>query len=258
MRTTLNLGPLVLRIHWAKALGVLLFIAGLTRLGIWQLDRAQQKIDQQLAFQAAGERAPVTLDEVPIAAGLPFDALQHQNKRVSLEGHYLNDRSIYLVYQAYEDQIGWEVITPFQLENDDRIALVSRGWSGIGTVEELSAALPAITGTVTVEGQLYVPTEEQAAQAGEALTDTWPRVQRHLNTAELAPLFDRPLFPYAVRLAENQPGVLVRHWPLVLVDSGRNFSYALQWFAMAIAATLASLYLASNAGELWKQHRTPL
>lgn len=257
MRTTLNFGPLVLRIHWAKALAVLLVIAGLTRLGIWQLDRAQQKIDQQLAFLAAGERAPVPLDEVPVA-GLQFDALQNQNKRVVLTGHYLNDRNIYLVYQAYEDQIGWEIITPFEVDGDGQLALVSRGWSGIGEVEALTSALPAINGTVTVEGQLYVPTAEQAGQPGEALTATWPRVQRHLNTAELEALFDKPLFPYVVRLAEKQPGVLVRHWPLVLVDSGRNFSYALQWFAMAIAVTLASVFLASNAGQLWKARRAPL
>jgi len=257
MRTTLTFGPFVLRIHWLKALGVLLFIAGLTRLGIWQLDRAQQKIDQQLAFQEAGQRAPTPLDEVPIA-GLAFDALQHQNRRVVLHGHYLNERNIYLVYQAYEDQIGWEIITPFEVDGDNQIALVSRGWSGIGAVEELTKALPAITDTVTIEGQLYVPTPDQAAQAGDALTDTWPRVQRHLNADELAPMFAKPLFPYVVRLAEGQPGVLVRHWPLVLVDSGRNFSYALQWFAMAIAATLASVFLASNAGQLWKQRRAPL
>lgn len=257
MRTTLAFGPLVLRIHWPIAAGVVVAIFVLARLGLWQLDRAQEKVEQQLAFQAAGQQAPTPLDEVPIA-GVQFDALQHQNRRVELHGTYLNERNIFLIYQAYEDQIGWEVITPFFDENSKQIALVSRGWSGIGTVEELSAALPPVTGTVNIEGQLYVPTLEQAAQPGDALAATWPRVQRHLNTTELEPLFDAPLFPYVVRLAEGQPGVLVRHWTLVLVDSGRNFSYALQWFAMAIAVALASLYLGSNAGELWKKHRAPL
>lgn len=255
MRTTLSLGPLVLRIHWPIALGVLLFIAGLTRLGAWQLDRAQQKVDQQLAFQAAGQQAAVPLDEVPIA-GPAFDTLQHQNKRVALRGTYLNDRNVFLIYQTYEDQIGWEIVTPFRV--DDQIALVSRGWSGIGDVDELTMSLPAVAGIVDIEGQLHVPTPEQAAQPGQALSADWPRVQRHLNTDELAPLFDAPLFPYVVRLAEKQPGVLVRHWPLVLVDSGRNFSYALQWFAMAIAVALASVYLGSNVGQLWKEHRAPL
>lgn len=258
MRTTLNVGPLELRIHWWKALCIVVVVAGLARLGLWQLDRAQQKVDQQLAFQAAGERAPTPLDEVPIA-GLVYDAMQHQNRRVVLRGHYLNDRNIFLIYQAYEDQIGWEVITPFQVEGADQIALVSRGWSGIGAIEELKAAVPAISGTVTVEGQLYVPTPEQAAEPGDAIAEEWPRVQRHLNTDELVPLFsDAPLFPYVVRLAAGQPGVMVRHWPVVLVDSGRNFSYALQWFAMAIAVAAASVFLGSNAGQLWKARRAPL
>lgn len=257
MRTTLTLGPLMLRIHWPTALGVALVVFGLGRLGLWQLDRAQQKIDQQLAFQAAGQQAPTPLDEVPIA-GLTFDAMQHQNRRVALRGRYLNERNIFLIYQSYEEQIGWEVITPFQLEDDNQIALVSRGWSGIGAVEELAQSLPAITDVVAIEGQLYVPTPEQAAQPGDELSENWPRVQRHLNTMELEDDFDAPLFPYVVRLAENQPGVLVRHWPLVLVDSGRNFSYALQWFAMACAVALASVFLGSNAGQLWKARRTPL
>lgn len=257
MRTTLTFGPLVLRIHWPIALAVVLVVAALARLGIWQLDRAQDKVAQQLAFQEAGQRAPTPLDEVPVA-GLSFDAIQHQNRRVVLRGSYLNERNIFLIYQPYEDQIGWEIITPFRVEDGDQIALVSRGWSGIGTVEELTATLPAITGSVELEGQLYVPSPDQAAQAGDALAAEWPRVQRHLNTDELVPLFELPLFPYVVRLAERQPGVLVRHWPLVLVDSGRNFSYALQWFAMAIAVALASLFLASNAGQLWKARQQPL
>ncbi len=71
---------------------------------------------------------------------------------------------------------------------------------------------------------------------------------------ELAPHFSSPLFPYAVRLAEGQPGVLVRHWPVVLVDSGRNFSYALQWFAMAIAVIAVSLILSSNVLQLSKRN----
>lgn len=257
MHTTLRFGRFMLRIHWPIAIGVTLVVFGLTRLGLWQLDRAQEKIDQQLAFQAAGQRAAVPLDEVPIA-GVTYDALQHQNRRVALRGTYLNDRNVFLIYQSFEDQIGWEIITPFLLDDESQVALVSRGWSGIGDVDELAAALPAITDTVAIEGQLFVPTPEQAQRPGDALTETWPRVQRHLNIDELAPLFDAPLFPYVVRLAENQPGVLVRHWPLVLVDSGRNFSYALQWFAMAISVIAASLFLGSNAGQLWKERKSAL
>ncbi|HEY0962538.1 MAG TPA: SURF1 family protein [Pseudomonadales bacterium] len=254
MHTTLRLGRFVLRIHWPIAAGVILVVVGLARLGVWQLERAQDRIEQQRAFQAAGQQAPTPLDEVPIA-GIEYDALQHQNRRVVLHGAFLNERNILLIYQSFEDQIGWEVITPLLLDDASQVALVSRGWSGIGDVDALAAALPAITGEVEIEGQLFVPTPEQAARRGDALSETWPRVQRHLNIDELAPLFDRPLFPYVVRLADDQPGVLVRHWPLVLVDSGRNFSYALQWFAMAISVAAASVFLGSNAAQLWRERK---
>src|SRR5690606_18216683 len=106
MRTTLRFGRFMLRIHWPIALCVALVVLGLARLGLWQLDRAQEKIDQQLAFQAAGQREAVTLDEVPIA-GVVYDALQHQNRRVALRGSYLNERNVFLIYQRFEDQIGW-------------------------------------------------------------------------------------------------------------------------------------------------------
>ena len=106
-----------------------------------------------------------------------------------------------------------------------------------------------------LEGQIYVPTAKQAAQTNIVQKVTWPLIARYLNMDELAPLFQPRVFPYVVRLAENQPGVLIRHWPVVLVDSGRNFSYALQWFAMAIAVLAVSVILSSNLLKLAQQNK---
>ncbi|MEY4641675.1 MAG: hypothetical protein RLZZ227_1669 [Pseudomonadota bacterium] len=256
VRTTLRFGPIVIHIHWLILLCLLLAIGGLLRLGVWQLGRAQEKIAQQESFQASGQAQATPLGEVP-TAGIAFDTLQHQNRRVVLNGTYLNDKSIFLIYQTFESQIGWEIVTPVRLEQQNLIALVSRGWNGTGSYAALAAALPQVEGSVRLEGQIHVPTESLAAQTNAKLDlDQWPLAMRYLNTTELAPLFDAPLFPYVIRLAEEQPGVLIRHWPLVQVDSGRNFSYALQWFSMAIAVAIVSLVLSSNALQLWQQkHR---
>jgi surfeit locus 1 family protein len=256
-RTSLTLGRLVIRIHWLVLLCVVFAIGGLVRLGLWQLGRAQEKLAQQESYQESGAMQATPLAEVP-TAGIEFDLLQHQNRRVVVRGEYLNEQSIFLIYQTFEGQVGWEIVTPVRLEGLDLIALVSRGWNGTSSYEELAAALPTITGTVQLEGQIFVPTASMAAKTNEKPGTEWPRVMRYLNTTELAPLFDAPLFPYVIRLAEGQEGVLVRHWPTVMVDTGRNFSYALQWFAMAIAVVLVSLILSSNLLQLLRQQRKPL
>ncbi len=246
-------GKFEFRFNWMIALCVLLFAGGLVRLGLWQLDRASEKVDQQRSFQESGQQEATPILEVPVA-GLEFDLLQHQNRRVSLRGHYLNDKSIFLIYQTYETQIGYEIVTPFQIDESNLIVMVSRGWSGISNYDELVSSLPEIGGPLLLEGQIYVPTVKQAAQKNIAHEVTWPLVIRYLNMDELAPEFQSELFPYVVRLAENQPGVLIRHWPVVLVDSGRNFTYALQWFAMAIAVIAVSLILSSNCLKLVRQN----
>ncbi len=256
-RTQLSFGRLTIRINLLVLICVLLTMSGLVRLGIWQLGRAQEKIAQLDSYKESGQLHATPLSEVP-TAGIKFDTLQHQNRHVALHGEYLNDQSIFLIYQTYENQIGWEIVTPFRLEGQNLIALVSRGWSGIEAYEELAANLPAISGTLDVEGQIFVPTASMAAKSNGHYEIKWPLVLRYLNPEELAPQFDAPLFPYVIRLAEGQSGALVRHWPTVSADSGRNFSYALQWFAMAIAVLLVSLILSSNVLQLMQKSRKPL
>jgi surfeit locus 1 family protein len=253
-RMTLTFGKLNIRINLLVLACVLLSISGLVRLGVWQLSRAQEKIALLESYKESGQLRATPLSEVP-TAGIEFDTLQHQNRRVVLRGEYLNDKSIFLIYQTYESQIGWEVVTPFRLEGQNLIALVSRGWSGIESYEELAANLPAIGGTLDLEGQIFVPTASMASKSNGHYDIKWPLVLRYLNPAELASRFDAPLFPYVIRLAQGQSGVLVRHWPTVSADSGRNFSYALQWFAMAIAVLLVSLILASNLMQLLRSQR---
>jgi surfeit locus 1 family protein len=130
------------------------------------------------------------------------------------------------------------------------VLMVSRGWQAIADPAVLQHIQPAAEGTITLEGQIFVPEEFQVSPTGPVTTAHWPLQIRYLNPAELAPLFSADMFPYPVRLMEGQPGVLTRHWPGIVVDGGQNFSYALQWFAMAFAVAIASLILSSNARKL--------
>lgn len=251
---TLRLGPLTIRFNWVVAAIVIASMAGLLRLGVWQLERAQEKIEFHADLIEMGKQAPDPIEHIPLA-GREYDAIQLQNRQVVLQGRYLNGQSIFLIYQTHREQLGFEVITPLKLTDRDEIVLVSRGWTGAGSYEALRDNLPMIDGEQQVLAQIYVPGASEAERSsGTDVLQTgsvkWPLLVRHLNTRDLQALFASPVFPYVVRLNEGQAGVLVRHWPAVTVDTGRNFSYALQWFAMAIALGTVALLLSSNLLQL--------
>ena len=102
---TFILGKLELRINWVIVIFVLLTMSGFVRLGIWQLSRAQEKIQLQESFQELSQVQATPIENLPIA-GREFDVIQHQNRQVVLTGEYLNGNSIFLIYQTYAAQLG--------------------------------------------------------------------------------------------------------------------------------------------------------
>lgn len=255
---TFTLGELEFRFNWIVAIFVLAAFAGLVRLGVWQLGRAQEKIDLQETYNELGADFAVPIEDVGMS-GLENDARTIQNLHVSLTGRYLNEKTLFLIYVAYQDALGYEVVTPFKLDSSDKVVFVSRGWVHATTYDEMLEKVEPIPGQRTIEGQLFVPTPKQAARTNDVdLSDPeWPLEIRFLNTLELAPLFEESIFPYEVRLDENQAGLFVRHWPTVYVDTGRNFSYALQWFAMAIALLIVTFVLSTNILQLFNKRSKP-
>ena len=84
--------------------------------------------------------------------------------------------------------------------------------------------------------------------AAELLGSAWPRVIQTLDMTLMAEQLDGDwrLFPYTLRLAANEPGVLVRDWPAVNMSSATHRGYAVQWFAMATALVLLYLYYSTR------------
>ncbi len=84
-------GELEIRFNWVIAIFVLAAFSGLVRLGIWQLGRAQEKIDLQETYNEMGIDYATPVEEVGMS-GLENDALTIQNLHVSLTGHYINEK----------------------------------------------------------------------------------------------------------------------------------------------------------------------
>ena len=90
----------------------------------------------------------------------------------------------------------------------------------------------------------------------DALSSSKFRKPAAERVAMLESIFAEPLFPYLVRLTEEQPGMLVRHWPETTVDIDTHLSYALQWFTFAVMIAIAALFASSNLLALMRDPET--
>src|SRR5690606_30480348 len=114
------------------------------RLGIWQLDRLEQRRQLNAVMEERLAGATIALADVPRdTTGLLY-------RTVESEGRYDVARSIVLRGRAHEGMPGVHVLTPLRLP-DGSAVLVNRGWvpSADAATVDLDALPPPASGRVT-------------------------------------------------------------------------------------------------------------
>jgi surfeit locus 1 family protein len=176
------------------------------------------------------------------------------NLHVTLAGEYINDKSFLLVPQSYNGQLGFGVITPFRLQNSNRIVLVDRGWITVASGAKLNFGL--VVGARQLTAQIHLQSSSPGADERPDAS-SWPVQIRRLDVDVISEILGEDIFPYPVRLNEDQPGVLIRHWTAVTANSNANISYAIQWFVFASAIVIVSLFTSSNIVSVLRKKEAP-
>ena len=117
-------------------------------LGLWQLDRAEQK--RGIAATLEMRRK---LPALQIAGDQP-DAGQLEFRKVIAAGRYLNEKTVLIENCKHQGKTGFHVITPLQLTESNHIVLVNRGWIPRQN-NQPSFTTPA--GSLRVEGEGNIP-----------------------------------------------------------------------------------------------------
>lgn len=224
-----------------SAVSVVLLAAVFVRLGIWQLDR----LDQRRTTNAIGteriEASPVDLFQA-LDDTMPEDL---EYRHVTVTGEFATDEEVLIRSQTYLGSAGFHVITP--LVSDDGAVLVNRGWVPLGLdVPPVEQAAPA-GGEVTVEGWVHLTQTRGAIGPVDAPghLDVFNRVDvgriQEQVTALLAPV-------YVVAMGERSDSLPVPVSPPDFQDEGPHLSYALQWFGFALIATIGFFFLWRRKG----------
>lgn len=260
----------------AVASGTLLALLT-ARLGVWQLDRAAQKIalaeqghqradappwsdrDWPCAQAPVGRYARQQEVASPPGAMEPVPAQQP----VHLRGRWLSQHTVFLDNRPMDGQAGFFVVTPLKLSDSacpGGIVLVQRGWwprdaqdrqrlpewaDADGEIELRGTVLPHVSRTFALGDEGPPPREVHRAlrqNVDEAFWRAW------LGQSPLpgAVLQGHPEFMASASPAASQAGFappdLRRDWPQPDLGVDKHRAYAVQWFALSALSVGLTLW----------------
>jgi surfeit locus 1 family protein len=199
------------------------------RLGLWQLDRAAQKVALQARIDARHGLAPLGNAELASTA----DGLESQlDRRAVLRGTWLPAATVFLENRQMGGVPGFYVVTPLRLEGRSEAVAVERGWVPRDFRDR--SALPPVTtpsGPVILEGRIAPAPARLYAFGPEA---SGP-IRQNLDLGAYAGEAGTPLLPLS--LLQTGPAaageILKRDWPAPALDVQKHYGYAGQWFIFA-------------------------
>ena len=237
---------------------VIAAMAVMARLGVWQLERREQRIAANADLVAKLEAAPISLNETAAAAiwPLPEDRKAVRNLRAEATGQYDFERQLLLVQQNHDGMPGAHLVVPLVLSDADQAILVDRGWvpyeevsSGRWQQHDDQREPITISGRVQPSQILFNQTEEQTSARPQEAKSEWHRIDIEAIQGQM-PYHLLPVYLLESPGPEGNASLPYRIEPEIDLSEGPHMGYALQWFAFAIVAGV--VYVAALHSRLRK------
>lgn len=211
----------------------------LIALGIWQLERSEEKrafleLEQQQAASEVLHLSPTTEDNL--------EALRY--RKVEVRGHYDNAHQFLIDNQVSDGKSGYFVLTPFVLKGAAKAVLVNRGWVPLNRDRSVLPNVEIKKLQTTITGRVNSFPRVGIKLAGADLpTDTWPSVVQVADSNILAKTLGYPLFQFQIKLDKDLPDGFKREWhTTTIMLPEQHTAYAIQWFALALTLTIIFIW----------------
>jgi surfeit locus 1 family protein len=212
---------------WAVGTVICLVLVALfVRLGVWQLDRHDDRRRHNAEMGARLDREPEPIDRL-LAGGDDLEL-----RRADATGAWDDGGTLFVRSRSHAGRPGYHVVTPLVL--GDRALVVNRGW-----VPRPEA--PAVDGEATVRGRLR-RTQERGSVGPRDPAEGFLREIARVDLARIQQQYERLLVPWYLELEEPATDLPVPVPPPDL-DAGPHLGYAGQWFAFAAIGAIGWVIL---------------
>jgi surfeit locus 1 family protein len=206
-------------------------------LGLWQLQRADQKQQLQAQYDSRATAAPQRL-----TAQL-LNAEELQFHRVIARGSYDSSYQVLIDNRVHHGAPGYHVITAFRIDGADTRILVNRGWVALGASREQVPAIDPPSGIQEIDGIAIIPSDKAFTLGNAAPVPGWQPVWPRLDMKRYAASVPFAVQPGVVLLDNNAAGGYAREWSRLDAGINLHYGYAFQWFALATLAAVIAVLL---------------
>ena len=204
-------------------------LALLLSLGFWQLDRAKQK-QQLLDLQA--ER--LLLDPVDLSS-IDINEISLRYLPVKTTGTLDVEHQVLIDNQVRKGQVGYSVLTPLRLNNDQAI-LLNRGWVAMGNDRNHLPDVKIPNIKAAFVGKLdHFPSVGIKLDLADVLSNGWPAVTQVVDVNNVGKRLGYRVMPYQLLLDKDEPYGYNREWVVMKMGPEKHHGYAFQWFALSVA-----------------------
>lgn len=220
-----------------KVLSTVALLAVFVMLGVWQLNRAQEKTRMRDNLLARAN-----MPAVDVGPGM-LDPDSMVFRTAVASGRFLREYQILLDNQVLHGRAGYHVLTPMLPSGGGALLLVNRGWVPWGADRSRLPEVEAPPQRVRIRGRLAAPAHH--ALSFEKEVDGFQRVWQNLDLERYSQVTGYPVQGLVLLLSPDDPSGdgLERQWP-AYEDAwiARHRGYALQWFGLAITLSVIFVF----------------
>lgn len=230
---------LVSRRWWWVTLLVIAGVISMGRLGIWQLDRLEQRRAANAAYLEQINQPPLRIEQELLVAN-PDELV---DREATVTGIYDFSNQLVLVQQNYQGRPGAHLVTPLLFEGSNTALLVDRGWIPAAEVEAAEFDQYELTGKQNVNG--VIQPSQTLDRGRESILQGRQQEWYRIDIEAIEQQMPYDLLPFYLlespdaKFQEDLPYKIARE---VDLSEGPHLGYAIQWFLFSTVLAVGYLY----------------
>ena len=197
-------------------------------LGMWQLERAEEKNLRLLSIQKAALTEQISLQQALADIDNMLDMSISFMAKADVNRFFMLDN------KTHNGRVGYQVLLP--LKTSSGLLLANLGWLPGTKSRDVLPNVDLDDKKMSYSGIVNFPSDNAMVTETAVLDDNWPKLVQQIDFEVIEAMYKAPFMPFVVQLNDDPDSVFIRNWKPVVMAPEKHIAYGVQWFLLAFAA----------------------